>query len=92
LKILSRLVPGLRVALTRLATKVAAFSRSDTVSLDAGLPTFTTIKSGRGVETLRSFGLVFSKRRARAFLALEELDFDDVFLICSYSYEIPKTA
>ena len=79
LKILSRLVPGLRVALAKLATKVDALSRTETVSLDAGLPIFTTTKSGRGVETLRSFGRVFSKRRARAFFALDELDLDDSF-------------
>jgi len=80
----------LRVALTRLATKVDAFSRADTVSLDSGLPIFTTTKSGRGVETLRSFGLVFSERRARAFFALEELDLDNVFFDLLILVEIPQ--
>ena len=76
--------------MTRLATKVDAFSRTDTVSLDLGLPIFTTTKSGRGVETLRSFGRVFSKRRARAFFAFEELDLDDVFFDLLMLVEIPE--
>jgi hypothetical protein len=74
---MSRLVPGLRVALTRPATRVDAFSRSDTASVDLGLPIFTTTKSGLGVETLRSFGPTFFKLRVRLFLALEKLDVDD---------------
>jgi hypothetical protein len=72
----SRLVPGLRVALTRRATKAEAFSRTDIASLRLGLPILTTTKSGRGGETLRSFGCGFSKRRLRRFFALEFVFFD----------------
>jgi hypothetical protein len=71
-------VPGLRVALTKPATKVDAFSRTETASLDLGRPIFTTNRSGRGVEILRSFGPIVSKRAVRSRLAVEELDLEDV--------------
>lgn len=70
-------MPGLRVALTKPATKADAFSRTETASLDLGRPIFTTNRSGRGVEILRSFAPIVCKREVPPRFGAEELDLEE---------------